>query len=106
MLVGTFHALNILLTSSLSAGYLLKVGSESQGGSPTPQTINAIAATLVRNSSSTGTRKHGHAGASTTGTVLIRGFIYGSQVRYARQSTNAMCLWTLVRAYSYLAVAR
>ena len=32
-------------------GYLLKIGSEKQGGVPSPATINAIAATLLRNGS-------------------------------------------------------
>jgi hypothetical protein len=33
-------------------GYLLKIGSEKQGGVPSPSAINTIASQLIRNSSS------------------------------------------------------
>ena len=49
-------------------GYLLKLGSESQGGQPTPANVNAIARTLIRNATS----------GQSNGTVVLRGFIYGS----------------------------
>ena len=49
-------------------GYLLKVGSEGQGGLATPENINAIASLLARNAS-----------GETPGVVMVRGFIYGSK---------------------------
>jgi hypothetical protein len=50
-------------------GYLLKVGSEGQGGVATPANINAVAAVLIRNASS----------GESSGVVMVRGFIYGSE---------------------------
>jgi alpha-glucuronidase len=50
-------------------GYLLKVGSESQGGTATPTIINEIARTLVRKPGS----------GQLNGTVFVRAFIYGSE---------------------------
>ena len=50
-------------------GYLLKIGSEKQGGHPDVATINPIAATLLRPAGS----------GQRNGSVLLRGFIYGSK---------------------------
>ena len=57
-------------------GYLLKVGSESQGGLATPANINGIAALLVRNRSN-----------ETSGAVFVRGFIYGSKYGKANRES-------------------
>ena len=61
-------------------GYLLKIGSEAQGGQPDPPTINRIAQTLLRNAS-----------GETSGTVVLRGFIYGSHRSYYKCPGGAEC---------------
>jgi len=65
-------------------GYLLKVGSESQGGIATPENINAIAAVLRRPDGS----------GQMNGTVVVRGFIYGSQYckDHDEKKTNRMAI--------------
>ena len=59
---------------------LLKIGSEKQGGVPDPKNVNAIAATLQRNASA----------GQRSGTVLLRGFIYGSEFNYKRKNRIAI----------------
>jgi hypothetical protein len=61
-------------------GYLLKIGSEAQGGQPDPNTINSIAQTLMRNAS-----------GETSGSVVLRGFIYGSHRSYYKCPGGAEC---------------
>eukprot|EP01043_Picozoa_sp_COSAG02_P022672 COSAG02_NODE_1185_length_14007_cov_52.908398_7_plen_982_part_00 len=67
-------------------GYLLKIGSEKQGGHPDVATINPIAKTLLRSPGS----------GERNGSVLLRGFIYGSMgcissgFNYSKQSRFAI----------------
>jgi hypothetical protein len=61
-------------------GYLLKIGSEAQGGQPDPPTINTIARTLLRNGT-----------GETSGTVVLRGFIYGSHRSYYKCPGGSEC---------------
>ena len=67
-------------------GYLLKIGSEKQGGVPDYKTINPIAQTLLRPAGS----------GQRNGSVLLRGFIYGSKgvissgFNYTKQSRFAI----------------
>ena len=67
-------------------GYLLKIGSEKQGGVPNVDTINPIAQTLLRPAGS----------GQRNGSVLLRGFIYGSKgvissgFNYTKQSRFAI----------------
>ena len=63
-------------------GYLLKIGSEAQGGQPDPPTINTIARTLLRNGT-----------GETSGTVVLRGFIYGSHRSYYKCPGGSECTW-------------
>ena len=61
-------------------GYLLKIGSEKQGGVPDPKSINVIASHLIRKEQR----------QQKNGTVLLRGFIYGSDFHYAKKSRIAI----------------
>ena len=61
-------------------GYLLKIGSEAQGGQPDPPTINRIAQTLMRNGT-----------GETSGSVVLRGFIYGSHRSYYKCPGGTEC---------------
>ena len=65
-------------------GYLLKVGSEGQGGIATPDNINAIAAVLRRPVGS----------GQKNGTAVVRGFIYGSAYckDHDEKKTNRMAI--------------
>ena len=58
----------------------MKIGSEKQGGVPNPSTINQIAAQLIRNKTS----------GQLNGTVVLRGFIYGSDFHYSKKSRIAI----------------
>lgn len=65
-------------------GYLLKVGSEGQGGIATPENINAIAKVLRRAPGS----------GQKNGTAVVRGFIYGSTYckDHDEKKTNRMAI--------------
>jgi hypothetical protein len=65
-------------------GYLLKVGSESQGGIATPENINIIAKVLRRPPGS----------GQRNGTAVVRGFIYGSTYckDHDESKTNRMAI--------------
>ena len=63
-------------------GYLLKIGSEAQGGRPDPPTINRIARTLLRNGTD----------GQSDGKVLLRGFIYGSHRSYYTCGGKTECV--------------
>eukprot|EP00937_MAST-01D_sp_MAST-1D-sp2_P007141 g7141.t1 len=70
-------------------GYLLKIGSEKQGGKPAPDLINKIAATLMRGNQSQG-QGQGQGQGQSDGTVLLRGFIYGSEFNYKKSNRIAI----------------
>ena len=65
-------------------GFLLKVGSEGQGGIATPANINAIAKVLRRPPGS----------GQKNGTAVVRGFIYGSEYckDHDESKTNRMAI--------------